>query len=86
MKWHVWGIVVALVASAFGIALIIYQTSPATATVPIKILFFLSLFVGLWSAAALVVYGWRRNVERSFIWGFLAAFAAMAFILLQKLL
>ena len=86
MKWHVRGIVLALFASLVGLTLIVRTSTPAEASTAIRIAFFSSLFVGLWSGVTLVLYGFRRNVERSFIWGFLTAFSVMAFILLQKLL
>lgn len=86
MRSYLWGIVAAGIASAAGVALIVVQTTPDTASPLLKTLFFLALFVFLWSAATLVIYAIRRRaLESSFITGFAVAFLTLAVILIRKL-
>lgn len=85
-KWHLWGMAVALAASIIGLGLIVVTTGPDTASSIIKILFFLSLFIALWSAATLVLALLRLAFSRAFFLGFLAAFLALATILVRRLL
>jgi len=91
MAWYLGGIWIALIASVSGLGLIIFQTTPATASVSIKSLFFLALFVGLWSLGTLAGYRLRNKSSYStltaaFIYGFLSAFVIMSVILVRKII
>ena len=91
------GIALAWLASLAGLALIIVQTAPKTTSTAIKTLFFLALFVNLWSLATLIEYGIRRRSRPGGIWAeavltsscihsFFVAFLLVGALLIRKIL
>ena len=84
MRWHLIGIVVALIIAAVGLGFIVTGTTPDTASVTVQILFFLALFIFLWTLGILVSYAFTRNQERAFLYGLGGAIILVGGLLLNK--
>ena len=95
MKWYVSGIIGALIASLAGLVLIVATTTPDTASASIKILFFVAIFVSIWSLATLLEYAvrqrskpagaWReRTLTSSLLHAFLGTALVVLLVLIRK--
>jgi spore maturation protein SpmA len=88
------GIGIACIVSIICCAIIIRATTPEAATAILKILFFLSLFVALWTLVTLAIVGIRNRIQKtepdsliipSLAQAFFLALAAMIVILISHL-
>lgn len=64
MRWQIYGVWASLAASALGIGLIVSATNPDTASVQVKILFFITLFILFLSAATAVIFSIKNRLVR----------------------
>mgnify|MGYP001602898290 CR=1 FL=1 len=90
MGKYLWGIGTALIASLASLGIIIGTTTPADASLSIKISFIIAIMIAVWSLATLVIYGILRKRSANAIttasaWGFLVAFLAMMALLIHKI-
>ena len=101
MKWQIYGVWVTLVSSLIGLGLIVWKTGPAAALFNIKILFFIALFILIWSIATLAIFSIKNRLIKSralskaayepifydsFLMGLFFSIITMAFILIRKFL
>ena len=88
MTWYVRATAGALIISLIGLALIILQTTPVSASSLLRGIFFALVFVVLWSAATLMSYLIRRRNEalfaQSFSEGLLVSLILFALLLIHK--
>ncbi|MDP3733409.1 MAG: hypothetical protein Q8Q91_02595 [Candidatus Daviesbacteria bacterium] len=59
-KWPVLGTGVATIAAFSAALLIMFRADPFSASVAEKLLFFFSIFMGIWGLAALIIFSIRR--------------------------
>ncbi|MBI2670330.1 MAG: hypothetical protein HYX20_04270 [Candidatus Yanofskybacteria bacterium] len=65
MQWQIYGVWATLVSSLFGLALIIWKIEPQAASLLVKTLFFITLFMLVWSAATLVIFSIKKRLVKS---------------------
>lgn len=100
VKWYILGVIAASFVSLAGIVLIIWKTAPETAPKFLIALFFLALFIFIWSATILIIFGIKSRFARSRLFdeaayeplfydsllqGLLAAGVIMTVVLIKKL-
>ena len=56
MKWQIYGVWVSLLVSLVGLGLIVWKIEPQTASLQIKALFFIAIFILVWSAATAIIF------------------------------
>jgi len=99
MKWQVFGVGISMILSAIGLGLITSKTDPATASFYLKTLFFIALFILIWSIATLIIFSIKGKPLRSRLlnkevydsifnassfWGFLISSAVITLIFIKK--
>lgn len=65
MKWQIYGVWAALVISIISLGLIMWKAEPATVSLNIKILFFVALFILIWSVATLIIFSIKNRLVKS---------------------
>lgn len=65
MKWQIYGVWVALVSSLIGLGLIVWKIEPQAASLLVKTLFFITLFILVWGAATLAIFSIKNRLVRS---------------------
>lgn len=89
------GIVVATAGAVSGLVIILIKTDPAQASLNIILLFYFSLFLSIWGAAAIAGYGIRRFLinrnfihdhifNPSFVQGLIIAIGVIIFLITKK--
>ncbi|MFH1769073.1 MAG: hypothetical protein ABH833_00205 [Parcubacteria group bacterium] len=63
MKWHVYAMLVLATVTVIGMAMIIYKTSPEEASGAIRALFFVTLFVLLWTITSLISIAIQNRIS-----------------------
>ena len=84
MGKQLWGVALAFVASLVGLGLVITSTTPDASSPLLKALFFLALFMVLWSLVTLIFYAFRKTI--SILPGFCIAFILLMTALIYRLL
>ena len=70
MKWYIFGLVGAMLVSLLGLAMIILNATPETASGAVKTLYFAALFLFVWTTTTLAgvyIQSWRMKRKRKFL-------------------
>ncbi|OGN04471.1 MAG: hypothetical protein A2831_02855 [Candidatus Yanofskybacteria bacterium RIFCSPHIGHO2_01_FULL_44_17] len=65
MRWQIYGVWISLVISLIGLGFIVWTTEPQTATSPIKALFFITIFILIWSSATAIIFSIKSRLIKS---------------------
>src|SRR3989344_3660100 len=64
MRWQIYGVWAAFVSSLIGLVLIIWKIEPQTASLLVKTLFFITLFILVWSVTTLAVFSVKNRLVK----------------------
>lgn len=99
MKWQIYGVWAALASSLAGLGLIVWKIKPQAATLLVKTLFFITLFILIWSTITLAVFSIKSRLVKSralsetayepifydsFLMGLLFSIITLSIILVRK--
>ena len=65
VKWYIWGGIAASAISLAGMMLVIWRATPESAPLLLKALFFVALFIFIWSGATLAIFSIKSRFARS---------------------
>ncbi|HEY4506917.1 MAG TPA: hypothetical protein VJH71_02005 [Candidatus Paceibacterota bacterium] len=97
--WQIYGLWSSLAASLVGIILIVWKVEPQQATLLVRSLFFVAIFILIWSAVSLATFGIKSRLVKlralssaayepifydSFFVGLVGASAIMIFIFIKR--
>lgn len=94
-RWHLVGIVIACIISWLSLAIIVTMSNPADTSALIRVLFFLSVLIAVWTLVALAIYGIRAKIQGkdadaillpSLVQAFFAVVIGMLVILIKHLI
>lgn len=65
MRWQIYGVWASMVVSLVGLGFIVWTVEPQVASPQVKALFFIVLFILVWSTATLVIFSIKNRLVRS---------------------
>lgn len=65
MGWQIYGVWTSLVISLVGLGLIVWKIEPQAASPLVKTLFFITLFILIWSMTTLAVFSVKNRLVKS---------------------
>ncbi|MBI2063209.1 MAG: hypothetical protein HYT61_03170 [Candidatus Yanofskybacteria bacterium] len=86
MRWQIYGVWTAFAVSFVSLDFIIWKIGPDTSSFKIKVLFFIALFILVWSIATLVIFEIKNRFLKSRLLGQNAYESAFLLSSLQSLI
>jgi hypothetical protein len=65
MEWQIRGVWASLFISLVGLGFIVWTTEPPIASTSLKILFFATIFILIWSTATLIIFPLKSRLIKS---------------------
>jgi hypothetical protein len=65
MLWQIYGVWAAVIVSLLGLGLVVLKTEPQIVSPQVKALFFIALFILIWSALTIIIFSIKNRLVRS---------------------